>query len=420
MSGLFFIILSLLIIGNVVPKMLCNDKKHIWSPVVFVSVYLSYYTLLPYVKGVETVTEQEASLLLLATILFYLSFTVAFYCLIPKISFRKYNEFFNRNNSFKIAILLFGIAFLGYGIYNGFSLTIVSTAATKNMEFSKDAAYGHTEMYVVHLISLFAFSCSLLYAAKQKFSVLFFILFGLSLIIYVIGGFRYRILVLLVSVFTVRYLYPCPKKINYYVILPIIAVTYLSMGVMESTRMYGRGLNEKALDKITRSGKIKDASENMNVYEFSAKCMNRYDINNVIGLEPLKTALSMPIPRSVFPSKPKGDYLRKANVSVYGTVSRGNAFLCITEAYVSFWWLGVVVYGFFLGWLSKVFWNNYLNNLSSIGAVVLLGLYNGILYVFISRGYMAQDLTLFVYYILVPIWAVLLCNKIGLFRNQEL
>ena len=184
------------------------------------------------------------------------------------------------------------------------------------------------------------------------------------------------------------------------------------MGVMEAARMYGRGLDISVVTEIQRTGEIKEASENLMVYEFSAECMDKYDLEDLILFEPVANAVLMPIPRALFPWKPKGTYMRDANIKIYGTITRGNAFLNITEAYVSFGWFGILIYAWFLGWLSKLFWNNYVRNKESIGAVALLGLYNATLYQIIARGYMAQALTTFIYYVFMPFWLLMILQKI--------
>ena len=83
---------------------------------------------------------------------------------------------------------------------------------------------------------------------------------------------------------------------------------------------------------------------------------------------------------------------------------------------MSFWWVGIIFYAAFLGWLSKIFWNNYLLNPSSLGAIVLLGLYNATLYQIIARGYMAQALTTFIYYVFVPFWLIFIFERIQTIR----
>lgn len=417
------ILLSILIIlfgFDIISKIRSKDKSLIWQPTTFLIVYLSYYVLLPYMKGGKNVisggglnaSELSQTLLLLGTLLFYLVFRFAYNKSVPRIEFRKFNVLISYKNAIYYSVILFALAFIGYGVFNGFSLSIFSSMDKSDIVFDEEGSYGHTEMYVTYLISLFTFSCAVVYAVKQKLSVLFVVMVVISMIIYIIGGFRYRILMLFVTVFTVMYLFPKPRKIKYHIIIPLFVLMYALMGIMESARMYGRGLDISAVTEIQKSGEIKEASENMMVYDISAKCMEEYGFEDYIYFEPITTAVLMPIPRALFPWKPKGTYIREANLKLYGTIEHGNAFLNITEAYISFGWLGIIIYAWFLGWLSKLFWDNYRRNLDSIGAVALLALYNAALYQIIARGYMAQALTTFVYYVFMPFWIILLLRKI--------
>jgi hypothetical protein len=47
---------------------------------------------------------------------------------------------------------------------------------------------------------------------------------------------------------------------------------------------------------------------------------------------------------------------------------------------------------------------NFRRNKNNLGPVISLALYNGFTYVLISRGYLAQELTLFFFFIIIPIW----------------
>lgn len=425
MSTILFSILVILFGIDIISKVRSKDKSLIWQPTTFLIIYLSYYVLLPFFKGGQNVisgggsdaSDYSQMLLLLGTLLFYLVFRLVYDKSRPKIEFRRLNSLLTENNVIRCSVVLFALAFVGYGIFNGFSLSIFSADSKTDMVFNEEGSYGHTEMYITYLISLFTFCCAVVYAIKQKISALFVIMIVLSLIIYIIGGFRYRILMLFVTVFTVMHLFPKPKNIKYQIVVPLFLVMYAFMGIMEAARMYGKGLDISAVTEIQKTGEIKEASENMMVYDISAKCMEEYDFEDYIYFEPIATAALMPVPRALFPWKPKGTYIRDANLKLYGTISHGNAFLNITEAYISFGWFGIIIYAWFLGWLSKLFWYNYKKNLNSIGAVALLALYNAALYQIIARGYMAQALTTFIYYVFMPFWIIMLLRKINIIKK---
>ena len=80
----------------------------------------------------------------------------------------------------------------------------------------------------------------------------------------------------------------------------------------------------------------------------------------------------------------------------------GSVYVNFVEAFMAFGWIGIIINGLFIGFLSRKFWDNYRNNPNSIGAILALSLYNGLTYVIISRGYLAQEFSCFLYYIIVP------------------
>ena len=139
--------------------------------------------------------------------------------------------------------------------------------------------------------------------------------------------------------------------------------------------------------------------------------MEKYEYEEPLYFESIITALTMPLPRSVFPWKPDAQYLRDANLRVLGTLDHGAAYLNFVEGYLSFGWLGIVFNGFSIGFLSRIFWDNYRRNRKSIGAILFLSLYNSVLYMFISRGYLAQELVVFIYFIPVVYWVSRLSLK---------
>lgn len=414
MSAFLFIILTILFVVDIIPKLRSADLSAIWQPTSFMIVYLSYYVIVPFLKRDTDASDNAQTLLLCGTLLFFIVYKWVYNNSNPHIRFSQLNKLFDSENAVKIAVTLFVISFLCYGSFNGFRLSVLSTTSLEEVTFDENGSYGHTDMYVTYLISVFAFSCAVVYAVKQKISPTLGGMLVLSMIIYIIGGFRYRILLLFVTIYVAIHLYPKPRKIKYYILIPLFGGIYFLMGIMERTRTYGKGLDIEALTEIQRTKEVNEANENKMVYEFSAACMERYGVEDYVYFEPIITALLMPIPRKIFPWKPKGTYMREANIKIYNTINHGNAFLNITEAYVSFGWLGIIFYAWFLGWLSKVFWNNYCYNRESLPAVLLIALFNATLYQIVARGYMAGALTTFVYYVFVPFWIILLLREIKL------
>lgn len=118
----------------------------------------------------------------------------------------------------------------------------------------------------------------------------------------------------------------------------------------------------------------------------------------------------MPIPRALFPWKPDGGYLDRAQQMILG-FNDGVAVTMYAEAFYAFGWFGVIIYSLFFGWLAKVFWLNYRKNSQSIGAIISLSLFNGFTYLLISRGYLSSAVTNFCMLIVLPLWLASLLNR---------
>ena len=398
-------LLVLIVLAIVLNCLFSRDKAKIFSPVVFFCVYLTYYIVLPSMgSDVDFLTGKKIEgewMLLLGAILILLAFLVGYNFRVKRLYFKKTMAVYNEDNTITIAIIVFAISFVLNGLFNGFTLSFIRYQDIGGA-FNEDDAFNHAEMYLTNFISLFPAAIALLLSKKKPYIAIAFLI--LASIIYLIGGFRYRLLVLFVVLFVYYHLFPHPKRIKYKFWIPLVLVFYLSMGIIESTRRYGGGLDLEAIENLSEGDlSLTKARENEMVYAFSAAVMEKYSEREHIYFEPFFTAALMPIPRALFPWKPDGGYLRDANMAVYNTLEYGNAFVNISEAYMSFGWLGIILYGLVIGYLSKVFWITYKRNPNSIVSIVLLGCYNGFLYVLVSRGYLAQTFINYVYYYLLYI-----------------
>ncbi len=410
------IMLTVLIVYDIGMALFSKDKSLIWSPKTFLVLCIGYYIYLPTFKAYELISLSAHGYMWFSTLLYYICFRIGFKYSYPQIRFHKLNNLIQQKHASRIAIVLFTISFLIFFAFNDFSLSFINSV-TEAREFDENESYSHPEQYLTNLVACFCFAASLSYIAKEKFDFKVLGMLCIAVIVYIIGGFRYRLLLLFISFFTVYHLYPEAKSINYKVVVPLFIGLYALVGLMEQTRSYGNGMDAERLnDVLSGQVELKDAKENIFVYTYSAKVIEQSSINNLLYLEPIVNAILMPIPRTLFPWKPKGVYTRETSWRVLGNISEGQAFCTITEGYLSFWWFGIIFYGYFLGWLSKLFWLNYSENRRKIGAILLLALYNAIIYVIFSRGYLAQAFTQLIYYVFVPFWLVIFLRKIKILR----
>lgn len=414
-SSVYLILLCGLVVGQLLVAFFSKDKSFIWSPLTFIGLTLLYYIVWPIAKGDlrgYDISVEHQSLFFLSAIVFYLSVLVGFYLTHSKTRFERWNQLISTDNAGFIAISIFLFALICYVPFRGFRTTI----------WSSDDIYiadrtGFVS-YFIDLISVFCASCCILLVLckhrRKLFNWLgFAIVLYFSLVIYIVGGFRVRLVYLLVSMATAYHLFPRPRRIHYVMVLTVSIFTFLLFAVMDVSRNYGRGLNRDEIGNISFAEASKGARENAAVLYFSVICTDHYYRTGERFLfQPLVNAVFMPLPRAVFPWKPDGHYIRDVQQSTLGSPQAGAAFLCFTEAYVSFGMLGVILYGLLLGWLSRIIFGNYKKNADSISAIVLLAVFNGFTYQWISRGYLGSNFNSFLYYCCLPFWLASIFRRV--------
>lgn len=395
---------SFLLAAIVLKAFFSKNRAELFSPIVFFAVYYAYYILVPYFTSKEDLyggRYNGTSLLLFAAIVNIMAMLIGYNCYKPNKGINSNNLYTLRNGKYLGVCLLF-IGSLSYFVYNGFNINVV--AVQTEFYDATEHRLGHSEQYITMLISLLPAAACLFYAIKAN-RLYFILTIVVATIIGVMGGSRYRLFMFYIPLVTFYHLYPKPRKINYKVWIPAAVFFVFAMGVIEKTRNYGSGLDlERMTELFSDNSRSTKASETELVYYFSAKVMDAYQNEMIIPGEVFGTALCLPIPRAIYKSKPDGQYLRDANIKTLGTDAYGAAYLNIVEWYLALGWIGVFLNGLFLGMLSKYFWNNFMCNSDSIGAALYLSMYNGICYILVSRGYLAQEYVMFVYYVPMIYW----------------
>jgi len=419
LSILFIVILTILIGFQVVNALRSSDKAKIWSPLTFIGATLVYYIIIPSLtsmKGYRISGIRGQWIFYLSAVVFY-CFVLLGYRVRVKGRFPRWNKMITPNKVVTYGLFLFVIALVCYIPFRGFRTTLWDSDATLVTERTGFVSY------FIDLISVLCASCGLLLVSSKKgikpFNIGIFLgVLYLTFVVYVVAGFRVRLVYLILVLFTVYHLYSKPMRIHYLLILGIGIPIYFLFAAMDTTRVYGRGLNRESLQEITIDEMERGPRENTAVLYFSTLCTDYYnDTKEYVGFEPIVNAVLMPFPRALFPWKPEGLYIREAQLKTLGSYDAGAAFLCFTEGFISFGWLGVVLYGFALGLLSSLFWRNYNENRHSIGAILLLALFNGFCYQWVSRGYLGGNLNSFLYFVIVPFWLLSLINLLK--RNKR-
>tara|TARA_B100001939_G_scaffold281377_1_gene250234 strand:- start:155 stop:850 length:696 start_codon:yes stop_codon:yes gene_type:complete len=115
-----------------------------------------------------------------------------------------------------------------------------------------------------------------------------------------------------------------------------------------------------------------------------------------IGLKPLLTAVSQPIPRSLWSSKPSGAYAKDIPDRIYNVGYKTQAvFLCYGEYYIMFGWPSLIMISLFLGAALRCLWTWFLWRQYEPLAQCVYLLNASYLYVVISRGYLSQVIMLY-------------------------
>ena len=396
-----------------------SDSSHLFNPIVFLSIYYGYYILVPfYSMKIDIYGGNRfdgVSLLLIAGIINYIGVFIGFFKSSPHKTFQNNNLYTDRNLLY-LGILFLLIGALSYFAINGFRFNII--AVQTDYYDATEHRLGHTEQYVTMLVSLLPAAACLFYAKNKRISkILLCLTIIVASIIGIMGGSRYRLFLFFVPLVVFFHIFPNPKKINYKVWIPAALFFVFAMGVIEKTRNYGSGLDlDRMMEIFKNDDSSTKASETDLVYSFSAKVMRAYQSEDIIPIDVFGTALFLPLPRSLFPNKPDAQYLRDANIKTLGTDAYGAAYLNIVEWFLALGWLGVFLNGLLLGYLSRIFWDNYKQHPGSIGAALNLGMFDGICYILVSRGYLAQEFLMFMYYIPIVGWVAQLLLK---FKTQK-
>lgn len=417
-SFLFFVALCLIIAYSLIKPWISKDRSEIWSPITIISLVFIYYIVWPSLDGLSLYGAKYAT----NQYVFYLSATLFLGCVLLAFKrtktgcFKKWNRYFCSDNVQNIALILFIIAMVCYVPFRGFRTTISADDAT-----IVTARTGLVS-YFIDLISLFVSACCLAYIGLKgnsglsfKKRIVVYVILYFTLVMFIVGGFRYRLVFLFLAMITSYHLYPNPRKVNYMLLVPLAVIAYLGFAIMDNARSYGHGINLDVAKTITLKDASKGAGENNDVCCFSISTIDYCSRNNhFYGIEPILNAVCMPIPRVVFPDKPEGEYMKDIQNRVVGSSDAGAAILIVSEAYMMFGIFGVILYGLFVGWFCKKIWNNYRNNPNSIGAILLLSLLNGYCYTWMSRGYMAGAFNDYVYFVVLPFWITAILKRFKL------
>lgn len=415
----FFAYLSVFIILITALSLVFKNYKSkklydFWSPLTFVSLLYLYYVVINpisiiskgqvYYLGINMKDAADSSWI--AAMLSYISILLGFYLFKKRNKPSLFNYELNYKKLKKGGLFLF---FLGYSFWvytRGFQLNAFQV--DNDRKFVTDGLSMYFVMGISFLVAAMCFLLVYYLKSNKSKAKLFLLLIPLiiTVLTFVTQGSRFRLVFLVIAMATVYYIHQ-KKKPNPLVWISFSVLFFIAMGVIELTRNYSRGLDISKLKDYDVSEISSNAQNETKVFFFSGEVIDNVAANNsYIFFEPFYTALLMPIPRAIFPSKPDGKYLNKIQKNIIGDDSMGAAFLFYAEFFYAFGWFGVIIGSFLLGMFIKYFWHNFLQNKENTIALISLALFNGFIYVIISRGYLAQQFFAYMYFIVIPLWIV--------------
>jgi hypothetical protein len=229
---------------------------------------------------------------------------------------------------------------------------------------------------------------------------------AVTLAIFTSLAFRWRIVTLIVPMvllwFLARGRRPSP------IVIGSAAVGLLAVaGLIEQTRSYGVGLSLERAPALSLQGLLDTGLNESTVFLTTGGLIaNSPDGFSFVGLQPFISTILFPIPSAIWQGKDSFDYLLNATAALYRSdvLGIGQASLNYAEYYLMFGWASVVGMGLLSGWLLRCLWNWFSIRRGETLAQVAYLCTCGLLYVWVSRGYMPQVATTLAFGALPLFW----------------
>ena len=237
---------------------------------------------------------------------------------------------------------------------------------------------------------------SLLNGVKEKTKFIFYISISISL--FINFAFRWRLFLLFVPILLI-YFFHKKTKPNIIFLFSFVLSTFLFFGFIQTARTYGKGINIEEIQQSKLSAVLRASFFDSNVFNTSAAMIHKTPSeNDFVGLDPFLNALLLPIPRTIWPDKPTGEYVfdlyRKIYPGKFWEV--GAACLGFAEYFISGGWIALVTLNFLLGYLYKRLWIWFFYNFYDPIAQISYASYFSFLFIIYSRGYLLQIAYLYI------------------------
>jgi len=395
-----------------------KDIIYIWSPVTVITLTYIYYAVIGPIKAVaegDTVVRTIEQRPYLATawegaFISYLFILIGFYLFSFK-NFKKSPDFKANKNVLNNAKYIFLFAFLllfAFGGPNFISkINVLDTGSSVSSEGISTSFAGYFMQSIIFFIVPVLLSLKLFLDGRNKLYFIFFFFIAVS--IFINQAFRYRLVILIISFMFCYHLY-LDKKLNLKLIVLFIVPFFLLMGLMEVARNYGKGINIQKASRFDTEDYINSSFNETQVFLATGYEISMLDKNNEhTQFAFIINTIAMPIPRAFWPNKPAGEYLQIVGDLYEGRVG-GQATLNYGEYFEAFGWGGIVVFSFLIGVFSKYIWCWFKANNKNYWTIVTYSIICAMMYVLVSRGYLAQYITLLTMS-LIPVFLIRLKLK---------
>lgn len=228
---------------------------------------------------------------------------------------------------------------------------------------------------------------------------LFFLIITFS--IYSSLGFRYRLLLLVVTIF-VAYFLNQKKRPSLLYLLLLIPAFISFMGLMDKVRSHDKGIVLKRLKKSKDDNFLIEAFRETNIFPISGVIIKAVPEKvDYVYTDIFVNTLLLPIPRKFYPEKNTDAYIREP-IKVYKQLAKIDAhkwaaMLFFSEWYIAFGWFGLAGISFFLGFIYRRIWEWTKENINNGYIIVIYATSLSFLYFFITRGYLPGAVTIFAF-----------------------
>lgn len=417
---LYTLLLAIGVIGIPVAQLFSKKYYAIFSPLTMVCVVYFYYALLgPFNKMasgeviVRTLDLRDYYLPAMTGCL------VSFYSIV--LGYMAKRRFRGRAFALNfpvasrqlrnVGLVIIFIAFFLFTVFSGGD--IISRINFLDTSKSGQDFSGSIASYLMLSINFLVVGVMLtfFYYYNRKILLIFLFIFGLIISLFINEAFRYRIVILILALFTAYHLYR-QKKPNWLFMVSTVVPFFILMGVLEVARVYGRGIDVTRIENVQYGDLAEKSLNETDVFWATGLFMDKVlDIRDYTYFDFIVNAVAAPIPRKIWPGKPDGSYILSTNDELFEGTGRGQAYLNFSEYYLAFGWLGVIVISFLWGYFFKTVWLWFLKYKEHPLAITAIAVFNAYIYVIISRNYFTQHLTLFFFTVYPAFFVIWLYRK---------